>query len=70
MRAALNRSGRQVKGLSELPDILSPVILQFGSHIGDGNLSVEISLISRRHFVSYTLPLINRYIFILIKAWS
>jgi hypothetical protein len=48
MRAALNRSGRHVKGLSELPDILLPVILQFGGHIGDGNLCVEISLISRR----------------------
>jgi hypothetical protein len=43
-------------GLSEFPDILSPVILQFGGHIGDGSLCVEISLIGRRRF---TLPLIT-----------
>jgi hypothetical protein len=34
-------------GLSEFPDILLPVILQFGGHIGDENLCVEISLIGR-----------------------
>jgi hypothetical protein len=57
-------------GLSEFPDILSPVILQFGGHIGDGSLCVEISLIGRCAAVFYTLPLINGYIFILVKAWS
>jgi hypothetical protein len=35
-------------GLSEFPDILSPVILQFGSHIGDASFCVEISLIRHR----------------------
>jgi hypothetical protein len=35
-------------GLSEFPDILSPVILHFGSNIGDGSLCDEISLIRRR----------------------
>jgi hypothetical protein len=35
-------------GLSEFPDILSPVILHFGGHIGDGSLCDEISLIRRR----------------------
>ncbi len=47
--SGVNRFGRHVKGLIEFPDILSPVILQFGSHIGDGSLCVEISLIGRRH---------------------
>jgi hypothetical protein len=32
-------------GLREFPDILSPVILQFGGHIGDASRCVEISLI-------------------------
>jgi hypothetical protein len=41
-------------GLREFSDILSPVILQFGGHIGDGSLCVEISLISRcRHHFFY-----------------
>jgi hypothetical protein len=35
-------------GLSEFPDILSPVILHFGGHIGGGSLCDEISLIRRR----------------------
>jgi hypothetical protein len=35
-------------GLSELPDILSSVILHFGGHIGDGSLCDEISLIRCR----------------------
>jgi hypothetical protein len=35
-------------GLSEFPDILSLVILHFGSHIGGGSLCDEISLIRRR----------------------
>ncbi len=43
--SGVNRSGRHLKGLSEFPDILSPVILQFGGHIGDGSLCVKISLI-------------------------
>ncbi len=30
----VNRFGQHVKGLSEFPDILWPVILQFGDHIG------------------------------------
>jgi hypothetical protein len=34
-------------GLSEFPDILSPVILHFGSHIGGKSLCDEISLICR-----------------------
>ena len=42
-------------GLSEFPDILSPVILQFGGHIGDGSLCVKISLIGggRRRFLYF-----------------
>jgi hypothetical protein len=35
-------------GLREFPDILSPVILQFGGHIGDASRCVEISLIRHR----------------------
>ncbi len=38
-----------VMGLREFCDILSLVILQFGGHIGNESLCVEISLISRRH---------------------
>jgi hypothetical protein len=34
--------------LREFSYILSPVILQFGGHIGNGSLRLEISLISRR----------------------
>ncbi len=45
--SGVNRFGRHVKGLSEFLDILSPVILQFGGHIGDERLCVEISLIGR-----------------------
>jgi hypothetical protein len=37
-------------GLSEFPDILSPVILHFGGDIGDGSLSGEIFLIRRCRF--------------------
>jgi hypothetical protein len=42
-------------GLSKFPDILSSVILQFGSHISDENLCVEISLIGlrRRRFLYF-----------------
>jgi hypothetical protein len=46
--SGVNGSGRHVMGLSEFPDILSPVILHFGGHIGDGSLCDEISLIRRR----------------------
>jgi hypothetical protein len=46
--SGVNRSGRHVKGLSKFPDVLLPVILQFGGHIGDGSLCVKISLIGRR----------------------
>jgi hypothetical protein len=35
-------------GLREFSGILSQVILQFGGHIGDRSLCVEISLIGRR----------------------
>ncbi len=35
-------------GLSEFPDILSPVILHFGGHIGDRGICVKISLNGRR----------------------
>jgi hypothetical protein len=35
-------------GVREFSDILLLVILQFGRHIGDGSLCVEISLIGRR----------------------
>jgi hypothetical protein len=35
-------------GLREFPDIILPVILQFGGHIGDASLCVEISLIGHR----------------------
>jgi hypothetical protein len=35
-------------GLSEFHDTLSPVILHFGSEIGDGSPCGEISLILRR----------------------
>jgi hypothetical protein len=37
-------------GLSEFPDILSPVIIPFGGDIGDGSLCDETSLIRRRRF--------------------
>jgi hypothetical protein len=40
-------------GLSEFPDILSPVILQFSGHISDENHCVEISLIGRRRRFLY-----------------
>jgi hypothetical protein len=51
----VNHSGRHIKGLSKFPDIISPVILQFGGHIGDGILCVEISLIGRgRRFLYFT----------------
>jgi hypothetical protein len=58
-------------GLSEFPEILSPVILHFGGHIGNGSLCDEISLIrrSRRRFF-YFLFRKNTFIFILVKAWS
>jgi hypothetical protein len=44
-------------GLNEFPDILSPVILQFGGHIGDENLCVEVSLIGcrRRRFLYFAV---------------
>jgi hypothetical protein len=35
-------------GLREFPDILLPIILQFGDHIGDASRYVEISLIRHR----------------------
>jgi hypothetical protein len=57
-------------GLSEFPDILSPVILHLGGHNGDGSLCDEISLIRRRHRFFYFLSRKNAYIFILVKAWS
>jgi hypothetical protein len=34
--------------LSEFPDTLSPVILNFGGHIGDRSICGEFSLICRR----------------------
>jgi hypothetical protein len=34
-------------GLREFSDLLSSVILQFGGHIGNGSLCLEISLIGR-----------------------
>jgi hypothetical protein len=40
-------------GLSEFPDILSPVILHFGSHLGNGSLCDAISLIRRRRFFHF-----------------
>jgi hypothetical protein len=45
-------------GLSEVPDILSPVILHLGGHNGDGSLCDEISLICRRRrcFLLLSLP--------------
>ncbi len=46
--SSVNRSSRHVKGLSKFPNILSPVILQFSGHNGDGSLCVKISLIGRR----------------------
>jgi hypothetical protein len=49
----VNRSGRHVKGQSKFPDILSPVILQFGGHITDGSLCDKISLIGRRRFLYF-----------------
>jgi hypothetical protein len=58
-------------GLSEVPDILSPVILHLGGHNGDGSLCDEISLIRcRRRRFFYFLSRKNAYIFILVKAWS
>jgi hypothetical protein len=35
-------------GLREFSDMLSPVILQFGGHIGNASRCVEISLIRHR----------------------
>ncbi len=51
-KSGVNRSGRHIMGLSEFPDSLLPVILHFGSDIGDGSLCDEISLIRccRRSF--------------------
>jgi hypothetical protein len=46
----MNRSGRHVIGLSEFPDTLLPVILHFGSHIGDRSICGKISLIRCRCF--------------------
>jgi hypothetical protein len=40
-------------GLSEFPDILSPVILHFGGHIGDRGLCVKISLVGRRRILYF-----------------
>jgi hypothetical protein len=37
-------------GLSEFPDTLSPVILNFGSAIGEKSPCGEFSLIRRWHF--------------------
>jgi hypothetical protein len=56
-------------GLSEFPDILSPVILPFGGDIGDGSLCDEMSVIFRRRFF-YFLFRLNAYICILVTAWS
>jgi hypothetical protein len=44
-------------GLSEFPDILSPVILPFGGDIADESLCDEISLIRcrRRRFFYFLL---------------
>jgi hypothetical protein len=59
--SGINRSGRHVKGLSEFPDILLPVILQFGGHIGNRSLCVKISLFGRRRrrffYFSFDKPL-------------
>jgi hypothetical protein len=58
-------------GLSEFPDILSPVILHFGGHIGDGSLCDEISLICRRRRCFFYFFFRKKaYIFILVRAWS
>ncbi len=51
--SSVNHSGRHVMGLSEFPDILLPVILQFGGHIGDENLCVEISLIGHCRYLYF-----------------
>jgi hypothetical protein len=39
-------------GLSEFTDILSPVVLHFGGHIGNGSFCNEISLIFCRRFLA------------------
>jgi hypothetical protein len=46
--SGVNRSGRRTMGLSEFPDILSPVILHFSGDISDGSVCGEISLIRHR----------------------
>jgi hypothetical protein len=43
--SGVNGSGRHVMRLSEFPDILSPFILLFGGHIGDGSLCDAISVV-------------------------
>jgi hypothetical protein len=58
-------------GMSEFPDILSPVILPFFGDIGDGSLCDEISLIRRRRpRFFYFLFRLNAYICILVTTWS
>jgi hypothetical protein len=64
----MNYFGQHVMGLSEFPDTLSPVILNFGGHIGDGSLCLEISLIRRRAFSLLRL-LITTYMK-LLEAFS
>jgi hypothetical protein len=58
-------------GLSEFPDTLPLVILDFGGDIGDGSLCVQGSLIRRRRRPFRLLcPLKIVYMCILIKALS
>jgi hypothetical protein len=57
--------------LSEFPDTLSPVVLNFGGHIGDRNICGEkfFDLSPPPLFFRLRLSL-SHYFFILVKAWS
>ncbi len=70
--SGVNHSSWHIIGLREFPDILLPVILQVGDHIGDESLCIEISLIRHRPLaVSCNSPLEKMLLFcILVKAWS
>ncbi len=54
----MNRFGTHVMGLSKFADALLPVILHFGSKIGDGSLAVRFLLTAGA--ISFTSPFDKR----------
>jgi hypothetical protein len=67
----MNCLGRNVMGLSEIPDTLPLVILHFGGDIGDGSLCVQGPLIRRRcRWFRLLRNLKIVYMYILTKALS